>query len=78
MSTDNVEPLTNHHFADKAVPSADRRLLELERERLRLASEYDQILREVVDGDGTGYALIRVSTQLKKVTDEIQRIRHGE
>lgn len=71
----NSKSLTEGRFEHAEPASVDERLSELERERLRLASEYEQILREVVDGDGTGYALIRVSAQLKKVTDEIERVR---
>ena len=76
MTTENLEPLTDYH---REVPNAaDLRLMELERQRLKLVSQYEKILFEVSDGDDTGYALVRINAQLKKIPDEMQRLCSGE
>ena len=76
MTTDNLEPLTDfHHGLPDAV---DVRLVQLDHQRLKLVSDYEKILFDVSDGDDTGYALVRINAQLKKVTDEMQRLRSGE
>lgn len=76
MTTDNLEPLTDFHHGLPDV--VDVRLVQLEHQRLKLVSDYEKILFDVSEGDDTGYALVRINAQLKKVTDEMQRLRSGE
>lgn len=55
----------------------DRRLFDLEKERLRLVAQYEEIMNCVEDGDDTGFTLTRITTRLSDINREIDRVRRA-
>ena len=72
MNTDQGDPL-GHTPEALGVPF-NQRLFDLERERLRLVAEYDEIMTRVEEGDDTGFTLTRITTRLSNVNREIERV----
>jgi len=75
MNTEYDEP--PGHPPQPINVSMDRRLFDLEKERLRLVSQYEEIMNRVEDGDDTGFTLTRITKKLSDVNREIDRVRHA-
>ncbi len=73
MTTEHGEPLD--HPSDPIKVPINQRLFDLERERLRLVAEYDEIMTRVEDGDDTGFTLTRITKRLSDIDREIERVR---
>jgi hypothetical protein len=73
MNTEHGQP-PGHPPESIRIP-INQRLFDLEKERLRLVTQYDEIMTRVEEGDDTGFTLTRITKRLSDVNREIERVR---
>lgn len=73
MNTEHGE--SPAHPAESFNLPINQRLFDLERERVRLVAQYDEVMARVEDGDDTGFTLTRITKRLNDVNREIERVR---